>query len=441
MALMDLQTSRERLAIVDKVGNDLRHTAWVAANPQLAAEVELWAQEPRRASRLNGDTVIEAISFCTDTYTIERLMDTDRRTSVKDAARERLRKLQSNQTAPSGVVYRGAYSMQEYSEEAFLKEINSVALEEVAPHLDRWLWRFNSKYTESWLANLTDEQLAKVMTHRTAHGSDVLIGELLRRGRIDEAFQKAVDNALISALVKNCEINEDLYDRIRNRGIGSAGPRFRFTPDGVAAVKRHRAFVTMIQNHLITVEELATEFGDFSIQELGEIFGSRMSEHELSVLEDPLLRSLTAIGGPAPGFIVHAYNRKVIRNKRLARLIALSDTPRDVLNYMLKLSTEDLKEALDEFQDMRGDDVASLLGYLGMADQTAESQALLELLLTRVPLQIRSLSQIGGWVIAEILERTTAKLEPGDWPLFFRLFDSFTGTVDELVMTITAVRG
>jgi hypothetical protein len=437
---MDLQTSREKLAIVDKVGSNLRHTAWAAANPQLAAEVELWKEEPRRASKLNNETVVEAVSYAIDVPMLEKLQDTDRRTSVRDTISDKLRKLRNNQPQHNGYNQRYANQREHLSLEAFLKEAGGVELEEVAPLIERWAWRYNPQFIQDWLDGMTAEQLDKMLTHRLAYGSEPLIVELMRRGRIDEAFTKAHDSTLISVLARHFDITEDLYDRLRARKLAGAGARFRFAPDGVAALKRHRAFSVMLHNHIITIEELANEFGDFSLDDLHEIFNVRMSDHELKVLEEPVLRYIASTGEAAPSFMVGVYNRKPVHNPTLAKLITLSDGPREVLTYLFGLQGTEMKEVLDEFQRLRGDDVSMLLNNLGMMDDSPKSREVLELLLTRAPLQIRNLSQIGGWVITEILDRMTAELEEGDWPLFFKLFDSFTGTVDELLMTISAVR-
>jgi hypothetical protein len=440
---MDLTVKYSVRMMLSAMDERTAAVAWRSANKQLAAEAALWKSEPRRIAKFTADTVSEVVSFTVDEDLLA-VLDTDRRTTVRDTVRtrrwdlERLAKREAGLLDTSSVPNR--YGPLGPSDT--LAALTHETLDELANAL-RHSNRFHEPTVRAYLESLGDDELRTLLSKESMKNHDTLLSVMLVRGLRHEVFAAGSHiTALASAFAQITELDADMLQRADGAGmhVFSLQGRSRFSADGIEWLQRNRKYAALLANHLMTLTDVCKHAGVFSMDELDSIITSAITSHQLRELEPYVLATCSA-AQTASHTVVAAYDRVPAADQALVRELLLASAPRTIVNAMLEMPEHEVLEVLDELQ-RRGHmgEMQRILSELSNIEFSDRAVFIADTLLQRVesPLGVRH--RASGWVWQHIMSKVAAELEENDWALFFKLMEDFSGSLDELLGTIRALR-
>jgi hypothetical protein len=444
MALLDLTTDRSTLAFIKHLPPCLRHKAWAAANPPLAAEAELWRAEPRRAARCSADTVIEALEHNDDIIVVDLIHDTDRRTNVRNASYQRRRELKHLQDYPetATAVPRVTSNTLTRSEDETLAVLNNPCLETVAYNLFRDSYRMDEQTVSEWVKALSDERFEALVTAQRANSYFPVLEEIVRRGYFDQIVNNTALNrrTLVEAMSRHIVIDADLATQLIAKGLHtSMWNAVPWTAEALVELKKAREYVTLLHMREISMDEIVESANGLSLDEISNLLRVGPTARELAVLHDEVLVAASK-GGMLPGSIIEAYFNKPMTSPELQHLLLLNSEPRAIVGALRKKSFEEQQQFLHEFNTLRSDAFLMLLIAIGQEVRTEATVALMWQVCQFLTKPVSAVSSMSGWPVEEFVKQLTVELEETDWKTFFKLMSDFSGSLDELISTIKALR-
>jgi len=445
MALLDLTSSRASLDLINQLPAGLRTIAWAAANPPLAAEAALWQTEPRRAARFSVDTVVEALTYIDDETTLDALHEGDKRLNVQNAASSRsyelarLARQAESPVVPSLRTTQRGHGLR--SESATIEALTSGDMADAARTLFAENYRLDQDVVKQWLTALTAEDFSALIAANHANSTPPVVEAMLQRGHMNEAFsQQVTAMTLCAALAPTLAIDADIAKRLLSRHIHPAGWRkLRWTDDGLNVFKDARQYDTLLSMRAIDMAGIIEHAQGLLINEVEELIAVQLSAVELELMQPEVLR-LARAGHRLSPHVVEAYSTVPNLSPELRHLLLLNTDPRLLVKNLRQMAPDAQRSFVEEFSAFRPNDVPALFAAVGEEPETPGSTTLLWLLCEQMPNPLLSATRQRSWMAAAMVDRVTESLDETDWQTFFKLVHDFSGTLDELLATVKALR-
>jgi hypothetical protein len=445
MALQDLTSRQNVLELIKLMPEENRITAWAASNPPLAMEAELWEKEPKRAARFTVDTVTEAISFIERTETLDALYESDKRAKVSEAASDRIYRLQRIQQmrlagTPLVTSYPGSGGLGKMTAEATLAELNDVPLNQAAYKITAQGYRLDEHAIETWVHGLSPDTFRELLGERNTTKQPAVLEEMLNRGMLNEVFASDAANlTLATVLSKRMEADANVARHFIARRVEPAVyPKMRWTPEGLEVLKANRRYSDLLYMRMMSMQEIVEHAHGLTMEEIDRLLAFHPTCQELLMLEGDVL-ALAAKGERLSNTIVLNFDKAVGMSEELTRVILLNSDSRVVVTALRLMDETQQRSFLADFRSLRDEDGKQLLHAVGQESESAENIALMWLLLEYVPNPLmRNINS--HWLGRAMVSRVCTELETSDWKTFFTLVQDFSGTVDELLQTIKALR-
>ena len=439
MTLLDMTTPAKKAEFLRTLPSGMRIPAWRAANPPLAAETDLWLGEVRRTARYTATTIEEVIEFTDNDVLLDLIMESERRSGLVSAARERCWNMQrqSQQASHNPTFKRDS---KQVSTEALLDR----PMGELAELLGRTAYyQIHLPTLTRWLVALSDEDL--VLVWNTKGTQSHLINECLRRGRCDlvASSLSTLNNSNVAVALQAMDTLGVAEAQLAvQAGItASTMARCNWDNSAIEELVKLRRFDVLLQMRYKPLHELLDIANGISVDELDRLANLELTSQEIALLEDTIL-SLEAATGAVSTTVINRLERIDTYSQALRDAFVRYADPRKVLEILTDSGPADSEHILANLYQNRRPVLAEMLLMLNTHAETELMVALFERLLRDAHAPI--IDHLGrgsrSWVTTRIAAKIAEQLDAEDWKMFFAVIEGFPGTLDELIKTVKSVR-